>query len=202
MSGSASHRRCVVVGISAIVSCVAAAVSAQSIEFVENAAGDHEYALLETIPAGFGSGEFTLELWIRPDDTYPTGTFSEGAPDQLTEWYSGDPAPYSSGGWWFRGNFLLDGHNNSDFTEGTFSLQLYGGGRVRWTFGDGSNAGAGGVRAIQGAPSLLDGDWHRVTLVRRWSGASSADLELWIDGDLVDAQTSLVRTNMRDYWDS
>lgn len=120
------------------------------------------------------------------------------------------PAPYSSGSWWFDGNFLLDGHNNNaccGFSDGTFSLQFYGGGRVRWLFGDGMSAGPGGVWSIgafpaTNTPTLLDGEWHQLTLVRRWSGTSDADLELWIDGALVDSETSTVRTDMTFWWDT
>jgi hypothetical protein len=51
------------------------------------------------------------------------------------------------------------------------------------------------------APSLLDGAWHRVGLVRRWSGATDSRLELWIDGGLVATETSPARTDMTAWWD-
>jgi Concanavalin A-like lectin/glucanases superfamily len=180
---------------------------ASSIAFFVNNAGDHDFGLQTLIPSGFGSGEFTFEFWIRPDNSFPVGPTTNGTPQQLINWSNRDNEPYSSGGWWFEGNFLLDGHNNASFHQGTFSLQFYGGGRLRWLFGDGVAAGAGGHWSVGAypatqTPSLLDGAWHQVTLVRRWSGASSATLELWIDGRLIATTTSPARTNMRTYWDN
>ena len=180
-----------------------------SLGFFVNATGsqNQDHAVQLAIPAGFGDAEFTLELWIKPDDSFPVGPV-EGGTDQLQNWANDDAQPYSAN-WWYNGNFLLDGHNNgSGFSEGTFSLQFYGGGRVRWLFGDGSGsiptAGLWGVGAYpaSGTDSLLDGAWHHLTLVRRWSGGSSADLELWIDGALVASETTPSRTDMRQYWDN
>ncbi len=192
------------------INCFAASTTAlaASLNFVENTPSDYEYARHTAIPGTFGAGEFTLEIWIRPDHTYPVGPTTFGTPGQLINWTSSDATPYSSSSWWFEGNFLLDGHNNSGtFSNGTFSIQFYGGGRVRWDFGDGATP-TGGTWAIQASPAtttptLLDGNWHSVACVRRWSGASSATLELWIDGVLIDAETSNLRTNMRTaYWNS
>ena len=147
-------------------------------------------------------------MWIRPDTSFPVGpTRPEGSLAQRTNWTAADLAPYVASDWWYEGNFLLDGHNNASFGAGTFSLQFYGGGRVRWLFGDGDDPGPGGVFSV-GAypaathPSLLDGNWHQLALVRRWSGATDARLEIWIDGALVDSETSSVRTNMRQWWDA
>jgi hypothetical protein len=192
------------------VLCAAIALSpvqagASSLWFQQNAPAQHDYGRQLALPAGFGDAEFTLELWLRPDHTYPTGPTS-GGPSQLVNWSDADNPPYSGCCWWYEGNFLLDGHNNASFEAGTFSLQLYGGGRIRWLFGDQGNPGPGGVWSVgvhpaAGTPSLLDGGWHQVTLVRRWSGASAASLEMWIDGRLVDTETSPVRTNMRQWWD-
>lgn len=186
-----------------------AQTQAQSLSFFANDQPNpiYEYGQQLDIPAGFGEGEFTFECWIRPDDSFPIGPTTPGTPAQRINWSDADNEPYSSGSWWFEGNFLLDGHNNASFTDGTFSLQFYGGGRVRWLFGDGSIAGEGGVRSIgafpaSGAPSLLDGDWHQLTLVRRWVGADQAQLELWIDGVLADDQLSPLRTDMRQWWSS
>jgi Concanavalin A-like lectin/glucanases superfamily len=190
-----------------LISGWASVAKAQSLSFIANGPNDHEYGLQTVLPDTFGENEFTMELWIKPDESYPVGTITSDTPGQLTLWAAADIEPYSSGGWWFRGNFLLDGHNNAGFENGTFSLQFYGGGRVRWLFGDGSFAGLGGHWSIgaypaSDTPSLLDGQWHQVTLVRRWSGVTDADLELWIDGVLVDVETSMFRTDMRFYWDS
>lgn len=181
--------------------------AASSLRFQQNGPNDHDYGRQLVLPAAFGAGEFTLELWIRPDHTLPVGPTTPGTPAQLVNWSDESSMPYGSGSWWFPGNFLLDGHNNADFSAGTFSLQFYGGGRVRWLFGDGADPGPGGVWSV-GAypeapePSLLDGGWHQVTLVRRWTGAAAARLELWIDGRLVDDQETPVRTDMRAYWDA
>ncbi len=181
-----------------------AAAPSTSLAFFVNAANDHDYGMHSAIPAGFGDGEFTLELWIQPDDSFPVG--STGGSGQLTNWSDADIEPYSTGSWWFEGNFLLDGHNNNSFGNGTFSLQFYGGGRLRWLFGDGDCSCAGGHWSVGAfpatdTPSLLDGQWHQVTLVRRWSGMSEAQLELWIDGSLVATQTSFNRADMRSWWD-
>lgn len=178
-----------------------------SVEWFVNGMRDYDYGRQITLPAGFGDGEFTLEVWLRPNDAFQVGPVSGGGTAQRENWASEDPAPYSSSTWWYRGNFLLDGHNNSAFSQGTFSMQFYGGGRVRWLFGDGANPGSGGLWAVQAypansAPSLLDGSWHQVTLVRRWSGQSEALLELWVDGSLVATELSSVRANMRQWWDT
>lgn len=178
----------------------------QSIKFTDNVAGDYDYGQQVSIPTGFGAGEFTFELWIKPDNSYPIGSTTGMTNDQF-RWSSDDNQPYSSFSWWFPGNFLIDGHNNSDFKDGTFSLQFYGGGRLRWLFGDGTSAGQSdiysvGVYPASGTPSLLDGQWHQVTLVRRFTGASSSQLEMWIDGSLIDTETTPARTNMRNYWNS
>lgn len=186
---------------------VGGASASGSLSYTVNAQNEHDYGHQLVIPPGFGEGEFTLELWIKPDETYPLGGTSGGA-DQLNNWSDADNAPYSSGTWWYEGNFLLDGHNNgSGFALGTFSLQFYGGGRVRWLFGDGEDAGPGGHWSVgaypaSSTPSLLDGSWHQLTLVRRFAGVSEADLELWVDGALVDSERSTARTDMRMWFDA
>ena len=180
----------------------------EGLAFVANGVWDVDYALQEKIPGPFGEGEFTFVIELRLDDRYPVGPTRETSPpEQLRNWSDADVAPYSGDEWWYEGNFLLDGHNNNDFEQGTFSLQFYGGGRIRWHFGDGHVAGPGkhwtvGAYPASSAPSLLDGQWRRVAVVRRWKGATEADLELWVDGDMVARQTSPVRTNMRRYWDT
>lgn len=175
-----------------------------AVRFVMNAPGEHEYGLLRDIPPGFGDGELTFELWIRPDSSFPVGSTAGGG-DQLRNWSDADERPYSDTGWWFTGNFLLDGHNNASFGAGTFSLQFYGGGRVRWMLGD-QGARVGDVQAAQAypamsAPHLLDGAWHRVALVRRDRAPSGSSLELWIDGDLIATETSTERTDLRRWFD-
>ena len=130
-----------------------------SLRFVENGPGDHEYARHTQIPADFGAGELTLEVLITLE-TKPVGGCAD-AQEQLVNWCDDDSAPYSDSGWWYTGNFLLDGHNNASFGAGTFSLQFYGGGRLRWLLGDGGDPGPGDVWAVQAfpassTPSLID----------------------------------------------
>ncbi len=178
--------------------------SAASLEFFENAARDYDYGRQVTLPAGFGDAEFTLEIWLRPDDALPVGP-TDGGDAQLTNWSDANPAPYSSNTWWYSGNFLLDGHNNTSFSSGTFSLQFFNGGRLRWLLGDGDAAAArsGGLHAVQnaGSASLLDGEWHQVSLVRRAQGAG-AQLEMWIDGELIATETTSSLTDMRQWWNT
>lgn len=179
---------------------------ANSVAWVESPGGVFDFGLHVSLPEGFGRGPFTLELWVRLDERFPVGGCF-GEEGRLTNWCSQDPKPYSDSNWWFDGNWLLDGHNNAGWSEGSFDLQLYGGGRLRWLFGDGSsNVPRGGSWATQAwpasnSPSLLDGLWHQVTLVRRWSGDTAAQLEMWIDGDLIATELSDVRTDMwLTYW--
>ena len=189
-------------------------VQAASLHFRANEPRKYDFADQAVLPPSFGVGEFTFELWIKPDQTYPVGDVDRGSIGQLTNWSEVDRRPYGSPGWWYEGNWLLDGHSRpagfdgADSRAGTFSLQLFGGGRVRWTFSDDDRVvPVGMVWAVQPAPgnkapSLLDGRWHHLACVRRWSEPAGADLELWIDGALV-AKTSIPqRVNMRHFWDA
>ncbi len=155
------------------------------------------------IPAGFGDGEFTFELWIKADNSFPFGPTQNGGDLQLTNWSDipANPQPSDGSGWWYAGNFLLDGHANAGNGRGTFSLQIYGGGRVRWHFYD--SAAEWGIQGadVNVAPNVVDGNWHQITLVRRWVEVTDAALELWIDGVLIAESTTSVRDNMRTYWD-
>jgi hypothetical protein len=165
-----------------------------------------DFARQNAIPAGFGAGEFTLELWIKPDAGFPVGPTASGAA-QRVNWSDADVAPYSASEWWAAGNFLLDGRNAAALAHGTFALQFHGGGRVRWLVGDGSSVGPGGVRSVGtfpagNTPSLLDGRWHHLACVRRFTGASGATLELWIDSALVAAAATPVRTDLRGWWET
>jgi hypothetical protein len=175
--------------------------ASSALRFTTNARSQHDYARQTQLPVGFGSGEFTLEVWIRPDNSFPVGSVGQDTPEQLINWSDADFQPYSVHHWWYIGNFLLDGHNNNDPAQGTFSLQFYGAGRVRWLFGDGACNCPGGHWGIgaypaANAPSLLDGNWHQLTLVRRWVQPSGAQLELWINGVLIDTEFTPARTNM------
>ena len=178
-----------------------------SIVFSVNGASDNESARITGLPDGFGDGEFTFQVWFRCDDGQSFADCSVAA-NQLNSWDNNTPAAYVSAQWWFRGNFLLDGHNNqsSNFFDGTFSIQICNG-RVRWTFGDGTAADArvGDIHACQDYSSInvVDGNWHRVTCVREFSGGDSI-LRLYVDGVEVDNETSTgSQTNMATtYWDS
>ncbi len=133
-----------------------------SLSYTVNAQREHDYGLQTTLPSAFGTGEFTLEVWIKPDDSFPVGPVGGGR-EQLTNWSDVNVASYADGAWWYQGNFLLDGHNNNNFASGTFSLQFYDGGRLRWMFGDQGNMPPGGVWAVGAGganPRLLDGSWH------------------------------------------
>lgn len=181
-----------------------AAIGSGALHFVQNAANAHEYARHTVIPGTFGAAEFTLEVWITLQNG-PSGACTDGTTAQLANWCTADNAPYTSSSWWYEGNFLLDGHNNSSFGDGTFSLQLYGTGRIRWLFGDGAVNEAGGVWSVGAYPStntptLLDQQPHLITAVRRFTGATSSSLELWVDGVLVTSQLSPARPNLRQWW--
>jgi len=185
-----------------------------SLRFVKNEPNHFDFADQRALPPTFGAGEFTFEIWIKPDTSFPVGPTDRGTINQINVWSNADIAPYSAGNWWFAGNFLLDGHTRPDgFTpdktrEGTFSLQFYGGGRLRWMFADDSDVvPVGKVWAVEAypassTPSLLDGKWHNVNCVRRWNGTRKSQLELWIDGKLIATQVIPQRVNMRQFWDS
>ncbi|WP_269716387.1 LamG domain-containing protein [Caulobacter sp. NIBR2454] len=192
---------------------------AGSLRFAENRPEQYDFADLARLPPEFGRGEFSFELWIKPDAGYPVGPVYRASKAQLRNWSDADPKPYSSPGWWLTGNWLLDGHTRPEgYTagatrEGTFSLQFYGGGRLRWMFADDKvnasmTAGEpqGSVYAVQAwpaatTPSLLDDKWHHVVAVRRWRAPEGATLELWIDGARVAATDIATRTDMRRFWD-
>ena len=66
---------------------------------------------------------------------------------------------------------LPDGFDAFDTRESTFSLQMYGGGRIRWMFADKDLEIPGKVYAVQAYPaaavtSFLDGKWHHIACVR------------------------------------
>lgn len=197
-----------------------------SLRFTKNnAPGQHEYTNIDKLPETFGTGEFTFELWIKPDNSFPVGKtpwpqdpFPSNPAEvdqwatneaQLTNWTIDDEAPYSWMGWWWHGNWLLDGFSrNYGDRDGTFALQFYGGGRLRWLFDDGTGPSVDkgylysiGAYPATKTPSLLDGKWHNIQCVRRWTGDSKAALELWIDGDLVASIKVPKRVNLQEeFW--
>ena len=102
--------------VAALAALPSASGAQGSIAFFVNDPNDYDYGLQLAIPQGFGDGEFTLEVWLRPEDSFPFGPTS-GGPGQLTNWSDADVEPYSGCCWWFDGNFLLDGHNNGGFED-------------------------------------------------------------------------------------
>lgn len=197
-----------------VMFCIALPAPAGSLRFLPNEPRQFDFADQRALPPAFGAGEFTLEFWIKPDNSFPVGDTDRGTIGQLTNWSEIDFRPYSRPDWWYEGNWLLDGHSRprgfspADTREGTFSLQFYGGGRLRWMFADDADVvPVGKVWAVQAQParstaSLLDGKWHAVACVRRWTDDGKGKLELWIDGKLIAVQKIPQRVNMRRFWDS
>jgi len=175
-----------------------------SLFFTRSNVSFNSRAVLATIPDGFGDGEFALELRIRPSQAGGSIDVGSTTSTKNDRWSSDNVTRYSGAEWWTLGNFLLDGHRNAGNSSGSFDLQLYDSGRLRWLFADSAaDARPGDLHAVQGGPRLLDGSWHRAVCVRRWDGSSGAVLELWIDGELVDSESSTARTNMAsNYWDA
>jgi len=196
-----------------------------SLRFTLNETGRHEYAKIDKLPATFGVGEFTLEFWIKPDATFPVGYTPEPQvpypdkitdidhwathPAQLVNWADTDNEPYSMTSWWWEGNWIIDGFARGyGHRDGTIGVQMYGGGRLRWFFDDGTGPSeekgfvySVGVYPATETPSLLDGKWHNIQCVRRWVGKSAAQLELWIDGALIATTEIPTRVDMHTkYW--
>lgn len=182
-----------------------------SLTFIENAVNSYEYGGMSSLPNLFGDGEFTLTIFFKclSNGTYALGDTSVGGLSQRQLWANANTTAYSAADWWYYGNFLLDGHNNAAFQSGTFSVQIAAG-RPRWLFGDGAAELTNGTRpgnlhAVQSTSTntVLDNRWHQLDLVRRWTGGSTADLELWLDGVQQDTESTSVRTNMAtSYWDA
>lgn len=179
------------------------AARAASIRFGANTYSEaQDYGKQLRLPPGFGDGEFTFELWIKPDDLFPFGsTRPTGGEQQMQNWSTADPSPDIGSTWWFEGNFLLDGHNNRG-NGGTFSLQFYGSGRLRWHVDYDVVLVTPVPLTLTVKPqSLVDGGWHQVTLVRRLSDSQRARCEMWIDGQLVQALDNLPpKMFENDHW--
>ena len=195
-----------VVVVLAVLPLITVETKGQSLDFQLNDTsvfsyyGVDDYGLLDTIPVGFGEGELTFQLWIKPDSSYPIGNTVQEE-DRALNWSISDEMPYSSCCWWYRGNFLLDGHANGG-GNGTFSLQFYGAGRLRWHWEDQSDYVVAQAWPANTTPSLLDGNWHLITCVRKFIPGDSSLLELWIDDGLVATETTRSQTDMHIYWDN
>ena len=68
-----------------------------SINFTSSLPMQYEFADQPALPEGFGAGEFTMELWIKPDHTYPIGETWRGSYDQLTNWSESDRRQLAAG---------------------------------------------------------------------------------------------------------
>lgn len=187
------------------VNAPTASVDTGSLVFVTNAASDNEYARMTALPSGFGSGDWTLEVRILPDHTIGTGDTSVyESTNQRTLWSNNNETPYSAADWWFNGNFLLDGHNNNAYYDGTLSAQVVDSGRVRVLIGDGAaaNARTGDLHALTSTSSILDGNPHMLSISRDSDGGSGSLFSLRLDGVTEDTETSSTYTDMTDYWNS
>lgn len=47
--------------------------AAGSLRFVANAPTQYDFVDITRLPASFGRGEFALEMWIKPDNSFPVG---------------------------------------------------------------------------------------------------------------------------------
>jgi hypothetical protein len=210
-----SSRTLAAIGFAATASMMAAQpADAGSLRFTANEPREYEFADIHRLHPEFGKGEFSFEIWVKPDTSFPVGSTRRGTSDQLINWSDADPRPYADHGWWLAGNWLIDGHtrpegfDGGDTREGTFSLQFYGGGRLRWMFADKKEGMPPGMvwtvqaTPAESTPSLLDGNWHHVVAVRRWREPSGATLELWINGALIGSTDIPDRINMRRFWDN
>jgi len=173
------------------------------IQFVTNASLDYDHGLHTGLPNGWGDGEFTLKVVISPDDSAPIGE-TQSSSGRINNWANETAEPYSDPQWWFLGNFLLDGHNNSVYANGTFSFQIHNSGYMRWLFGDGSGSiPTGGLWAVQddSQVNVLDGGRHIVHVTREFTGASDSTLRMYVDGTLVGTEVSDARATLyTTYW--
>lgn len=153
-------------------------------------------------PSGFGSGEFAIDLELNPEVGRLTGTGTD-------RWTTMVPNVYGTPDWWYvtgqnQGNFVIDGHNNNAFENGTLSLVMYNDCRPCWLFGDGAPAGArtGDLHAVynNSAASLRTGNYSYLRFVRRSDGGSGAILESWAQGILLATETSSAMTDMTTWW--
>lgn len=176
------------------------------LEFYPNATGAGEYATLSPLPTNFGSGEFTWEMDIRFDvatygpvgtagnDTQRRNNWSDDA--RLGNSYS-DPHNYRC---FFFDMYANDG---SQIELGSMALCGFASGRLGWHISDQAPNQPQNVRCIESAtgPVVADGNYHRIICRRRFPDASNSEYTLWIDGVLINSQTSDAQVNMwTTYW--
>jgi hypothetical protein len=115
----------------------------------------------QSLPVNIGSGDFTIEFWIKgrllDNPTTPC------TPGQL---------PNDE---WINGAIVLDRDVFGDGDFGDFGISLFGG-RVAF----GVSRGAGGA-TLCGSVNVLDGNWHHVAVTRR---RADGELKLFVDGVL------------------
>jgi hypothetical protein len=155
----------------------AGAAPAVAIQFVESAEDDHDFAVQTVIPDGFGDGASRLKFKVKLD----TGA----------TWTNVTPNPSDPERWWDT-DFLLDGHNNTDYSAGTYSFGFYQNGRPRWMIGNGATAAAevGDLHILEGATSLLDGIEHTIELITAFTGSDTL-YTMRVDGVTVDTHTAV-----------
>lgn len=156
--------------------------SSRSLISSSNIPGAYRYGRILTLPPSVGL-ELAFRIYVRATNTASRSALNNstiGTAAQRNDWQSTVLAPYTLiGGFpsWYHINFLLDGHNNNQPWNGTFSLGFHGNGRPLFLIGDGAAAQArvGGlhwITATSDEHSILDGNWHCLELLRHISGGS------------------------------
>jgi len=64
-----------------------------SIRFLKSQPETFDFADEKSLPPSFGTGEFTFEVWIKPDNSFPVGPTDRGTLGQLTNWAVQDERP-------------------------------------------------------------------------------------------------------------
>jgi hypothetical protein len=67
----------------------------RSLYFSLNEPRQHDFGDLARLLKEFGVGEFSFELWVKPDHRYPVGDTPRGTIAQLTDWSDEGREPYS-----------------------------------------------------------------------------------------------------------
>jgi hypothetical protein len=57
--------------------------SLAALRFLKSEPNHFDFADQRVLPPTFGSGEFTFELWIKPDASFPVGYTDRGTLNQL-----------------------------------------------------------------------------------------------------------------------
>ncbi len=113
-------------------------------------------------PADVGSGDFTVELWIKGS------AVANDAPAQAC----GDNIN------WIFGNIIVDRDRFNQARK--FGVSIAGGSLIFGVSGDGSGSGSND-RTICGSTPVVDGEWHHVAVQRR---RSDGRLWIFVDGQL------------------